>query len=175
MVLVKTPIDFIERSIQLLQAHPNTTRITTTYNITPAPTTPSRRPKPQKPNTATTTTTPAGEEKPKLPRGTLTLKTYDPISGSLIKLRTDKISDVGRIVTGLHRLGRSMAGLKDLGSVDAVPPVTATATTTTTIEQTAGGPSVTKDAVAGAVAAAEGAEATPGGSKGGKKKNKKKK
>ncbi|KAK6509473.1 hypothetical protein TWF481_004217 [Arthrobotrys musiformis] len=35
MVLVKTPSDFIDRSILLLQAHPNTTRITTTYHITP--------------------------------------------------------------------------------------------------------------------------------------------
>ncbi|EGX51360.1 hypothetical protein AOL_s00054g430 [Orbilia oligospora ATCC 24927] len=169
MVLVKTPLDFIERSVQLLQAHPATTRITTTYNISPAPTTPSRRPKPTSSKSTTTTATQT-EEKPKLPRGTLTLKTYDPISGSLIKLRTDKIADVGRIVTGLHRLARSMAGLKDLGSGE----VTAAAATAGGTAETAG-PSVTKDAVAGAVAATEGGEAAAGGSKGGKKKNKKKK
>ncbi|KAF3079330.1 hypothetical protein TWF569_002578 [Orbilia oligospora] len=168
MVLVKTPLDFIERSVQLLQAHPATTRITTTYNISPAPTTPSRRPKPT--SSKSTTTVTQTEEKPKLPRGTLTLKTYDPISGSLIKLRTDKIADVGRIVTGLHRLARSMAGLKDLGSGE----VTAAAATAGGTAETAG-PSVIKDAVAGAVAATEGGEAAAGGSKGGKKKNKKKK
>ncbi|KAK6516760.1 hypothetical protein TWF506_006649 [Arthrobotrys conoides] len=166
MVLVKTPLDFIDRSVQLLQAHPNTTRITTTYNISPAPTTPSRRPKPISSKSTATTQT---EEKPKLPRGTLTLKTYDPISGSLIKLRTDKIADVGRIVTGLHRLARSMAGLKDLGSGEATAAATAGGTTETA------GPSVTKDAVAGAVAATEGGETTAGGSKGGKKKKNKKK
>ncbi|RVD80707.1 uncharacterized protein DFL_008601 [Arthrobotrys flagrans] len=166
MVLVKTPLDFIDRSIRLLQAHPDTTRITTTYNISPAPTTPSRRPKP----TSSLSKQPT-EEKPKAPRGTLTLKTYDPISGSLVKLRTDKISDVGRIVTGLHRLARSMAGLKDLGSGE----VTGTAAAAGGATAEAAGPSVTKDADAGAVAATEGGEAAAGGSKGGKKKNKKKK
>ncbi|KAF3215602.1 hypothetical protein TWF192_006530 [Orbilia oligospora] len=173
MVLVKTPLDFIERSVQLLQAHPATTRITTTYNISPAPTTPSRRPKPT-PSKSTTTTATQTEEKPKLPRGTLTLKTYDPISGSLIKLRTDKIADVGRIVTGLHRLARSMAGLKDLGSGEVTAAAAAAAAAPGGTAETSG-PSVTKDAVAGAVAATEGGEAAAGGSKGGKKKNKKKK
>ncbi|KAK6363243.1 hypothetical protein TWF730_000686 [Orbilia blumenaviensis] len=169
MVLVKTPLDFIERSIQLLQAHPNTTRITTTYNIQPTPTTPSRRPKPSKPTSTSSSTAAAAtaEEKPKAPRGRLTLKTYDPISGSIIKLRTDKISDVGRIVTGLHRLGRSMAGLKDLGSGEVAGAT----------EQTAVVQDAPVAAAGGASAAAEGAEAAAGGSgsKGGKKKNKKKK
>ncbi|KAK6357079.1 hypothetical protein TWF718_001405 [Orbilia javanica] len=172
MVLVKTPSDFIDRSIQLLQAHPNTTRITTTYNISPAPTTPSRRPKPTTTSSSSKTPTATTEEKPKLPRGTLTLKTYDPISGSLIKLRTDKISDVGRIVTGLHRLARSMAGLKDLGSAE----ITAAAAAAPTTATEAPGQGAAKDAaVSGAAAGTEGGEAVAGGSKGGKKKKKNKK
>ncbi|KAF3910878.1 hypothetical protein ABW20_dc0106884 [Dactylellina cionopaga] len=169
MVLVKTPADFVERSLLLLKANPNTTRITTSYHISPPPSADSSK-KPRPKATNETSTAAPTEEKPKGPRGKLTLKTYDPISGSLIKFRTDKISDVGRMVAGLHRLGRSMAGLKD------IPPAETTAATTE--GATAGGaPTVSKEAVAGAVAATEGesSSAAAGGSKGGKKKNKKKK
>ncbi|KAF3930556.1 hypothetical protein ABW19_dt0203159 [Dactylella cylindrospora] len=176
MVLTKTPADFVERSIKLLQAHPNTARITTTYHISPPPTTTSTsksRPKPQKPSAADAAT--PADPKPKLPRGKLTLKTYDPISGSVVKFKTDKISDVGRLVAGLHRLGRSMSGLADVVDVSGGAGGAA-----------GGGgeaPIVGKDAVVGAAAAVEGsvdaggaaAGGSGGGSKGGKKKKGKKK
>ncbi|EPS42407.1 hypothetical protein H072_3558 [Dactylellina haptotyla CBS 200.50] len=172
MVRVYSPVDFVERSLQLLQAYPNTTKITTTYHITPPPdpSKPTRHPKPTKPTSSTSVAAPT-EEKPKAPRGILKLKTYDPISGAIVTFRTDKISDVGRLVGGLHRLGRCMAGVKD------IPPES---TTATAVEAQTGGsaPTVSKDAVAGAVAdGGEGsaAAAAAGGSKGGKKKNKKKK
>jgi hypothetical protein len=41
----------------------------------------------------------------------LTLKTYDPVSGAVIKFRTGKIADVGRLIAGLHRLAREQTGL----------------------------------------------------------------
>ncbi|KAK6533570.1 hypothetical protein TWF694_002508 [Orbilia ellipsospora] len=175
MVKVHTPLEFIERSLQLLQAHPNTTKITTTYHISPPPTKPSRHPKPTSTkSTATATTT---EEKPKLPRGKLTLKTYDPISGGIIIFKTEKVADMGRLVGGLHRLGRRMANVKDI-----IPDDTAAAATagggTATPTATGGSTVVSKDAVAGAVVGASGAGeegSAAGGSKGGKKKNKKKK
>jgi hypothetical protein len=44
----------------------------------------------------------------------LTLKTYDPVSGSVIVFKTDKIADVGRIVGALARVARSMGGLPDV-------------------------------------------------------------
>jgi hypothetical protein len=45
-----------------------------------------------------------------LGKGSLTLKTYDPVSGAVIKFRTSKIADVGRLVAGLHRLAREQTG-----------------------------------------------------------------
>ncbi|KAL7271159.1 hypothetical protein RUND412_006109 [Rhizina undulata] len=51
-------------------------------------------------------------------KGLLTLKTYDPVSGALVKFRTSKIADVGRLVAGLQRLGRSQANVSE--EVEAV-------------------------------------------------------
>lgn len=44
----------------------------------------------------------------------MTLKTYDPISGTTLKYETDKAAEVGRLVGALSRLGRTMAGLPEL-------------------------------------------------------------
>jgi hypothetical protein len=44
----------------------------------------------------------------------LTLKTYDPTSGVTLKYETDKAAEVGRLISSLSRLGRSMAGLPEL-------------------------------------------------------------
>ncbi|KAF3908595.1 hypothetical protein ABW21_db0209721 [Orbilia brochopaga] len=129
MVLVKTPVEFVDRSLLLLQAHPNTARITTTYHISPPPSKPSK-PRPTTSSSKTSKSTDDdNKDKPRTPRGTVTLKTYDPISGALIKFRTDKISDVGRLVAGLHRLGRSMANLKDIppDTTSTLPNPTTTA------------------------------------------------
>ena len=45
------------------------------------------------------------------PRALLTLKTYDPVSGTCLKYKTDKAAEVGRLVTSLGRCGRVMAAL----------------------------------------------------------------
>lgn len=52
----------------------------------------------------------------KVPKAVLVLKTYDPESGVVLKFKTDKAADVGRLIAGLGRLGRRMAALPD--SVD---------------------------------------------------------
>lgn len=62
-----------------------------------------------------------GEEKdaaPKVPKAYLTLKTYDPDSGVVLKFKTDRAAEVGRLINGLGRLGRHMAALpvKDEGT-----------------------------------------------------------
>lgn len=41
------------------------------------------------------------------------LKTYDPVSGTCLKYRTDKAADVGRLIAALGTCGRVMAALPD--------------------------------------------------------------
>lgn len=41
------------------------------------------------------------------------LKTYCPESGVVLKFKTDRQADVGRLVNGLGRLGRHMAALPE--------------------------------------------------------------
>lgn len=48
---------------------------------------------------------------PRVPKAWLVLKTYDPESGVVLKFKTDKAADVGRLINGLGRLGRHMAAL----------------------------------------------------------------
>jgi len=56
-------------------------------------------------------------------RATLTLKTYNPASGVTLKYKTDKAAEVGRLISSLARLGRTMAGLpevkEDIATLDA--------------------------------------------------------
>ncbi|TGZ82997.1 hypothetical protein EX30DRAFT_370038 [Ascodesmis nigricans] len=82
MKLCKTPNEFTRASLQLIAARPETTKTTTTYS----------------------SSTPG--------KGRLTLKTYDPVSGAVIKFKTNKIADVGRLVAGLQRVARGSLGLK---------------------------------------------------------------
>lgn len=46
-------------------------------------------------------------------KGKLTIKTYDPASGAVIKFRTCKIAVVGRMIAGLNRLGRQQANVPE--------------------------------------------------------------
>ncbi|KAK7753517.1 hypothetical protein SLS62_004592 [Diatrype stigma] len=103
-----TSQEWLHQSSLLLEARPSTTRITTKYSIA--------RPKPRKTPSSTSTettkaapTTTAAAEKP--PRGALTLKTYDPVSGATLKYRTTKAAEVSRLILSLGRLGSRMAGL----------------------------------------------------------------
>jgi hypothetical protein len=43
----------------------------------------------------------------------LVLKTYDPESGVVLKFKTDRAAEVGRLINGLGRLGRHMAALPE--------------------------------------------------------------
>ncbi|KAB5570783.1 signal recognition particle 9 kDa protein-domain-containing protein [Coniochaeta sp. 2T2.1] len=105
--------DWLHQSSLLLEARPETTRITTRYTIRPHR--PRTTPKSSStsavpaPNTSTTPVSTA-------PRGDLELKTYDPVSGVALKYRTVKLAEVGRLVQSLlgNQLGGVMAG---------VPPV----------------------------------------------------
>jgi hypothetical protein len=44
----------------------------------------------------------------------LTLKTFDPTSGTLLKYKTDKAAEVGRLIASLGTLGRHMASLPEI-------------------------------------------------------------
>lgn len=69
----------------------------------------------QKTRKSTTTPTAADDAAtPAQPRAYLELKTYDPASGVCLKYQTDKAAEIGRLIAGLGRLGRSMAALPEL-------------------------------------------------------------
>lgn len=54
-----------------------------------------------------------GEDGPRVPRATLEVKAYDPVSGTTLKFKTEKSADVGRLIAGVGRLGRQMAALPE--------------------------------------------------------------
>jgi len=89
----------VDESLLLLKARPSTTRITTSYHAATAG------------------------------KGKLTLKTYDPVSGALVKYRTSRIAVVGRLVSGLNRLGRQQARVPE-PAVIAVQAPSASGTST---------------------------------------------
>jgi hypothetical protein len=45
-------------------------------------------------------------------KATLILKTYDPVSGTCLKYKTDKSAEVGRLVSSLGGLGKRSLGLE---------------------------------------------------------------
>ncbi|KAM5345535.1 hypothetical protein ACJ41O_011396 [Fusarium nematophilum] len=99
MPYFKTSQEWLDQSALLLEARPATTRITTRYSLSPAPS------RPDAPDATA----------PKAPRGSLVLKTYDPVSGTTLKYRTTKAAEVSRLVyASLGRLGRSMAAVPDV-------------------------------------------------------------
>jgi hypothetical protein len=97
---------------------PSQTRITTKYTLLK----PSKSaPRKEKPSSKPADDAPAALA-PEPIRATLTLKTYDPISGTTLKYSTTKAAEVSRLIQILGRLGRPMAGLpevrEDLAMVD---------------------------------------------------------
>ncbi|KAM0470867.1 hypothetical protein ACHAPX_009741 [Trichoderma viride] len=109
MPYFKTSQEWLDHSVALLEARPSSTRVTTRYSI-----------KPVKPRKQTTTTTSGDESStapsgPRPPRGSLVLKTYDPVSGVTLKYRTTKAAEVTRLMSAaLGRLGKAMAGIQDV-------------------------------------------------------------
>ncbi|CAD0012914.1 unnamed protein product [Aureobasidium pullulans] len=86
------------------------------------------------------------------PTAYLELKTYDPISGTTLKYKTDKAAEVGRLVAAMGSLGREMAALpemkQDITMTDAdetpvvepaATPATATAQQQQQQQQSTGG------------------------------------
>jgi hypothetical protein len=161
------------------QAHlrPGQTRITTKYSVlapsSKAKSKPSRTARAEDSATPAVTASSAGQDGTATPpapppiRAKLTLKTYDPASGVALKYETDKQAEVGRLISSLAKLGRTMAGLpevpEDSAMLDAPPAETVElATDAASLPSGAGG----------APAGGNGTQVGPQGAKKGKKKGK---
>ncbi|KAK4692678.1 hypothetical protein P7C71_g4573, partial [Lecanoromycetidae sp. Uapishka_2] len=101
---------FLEQSTLLISARPTTTRITTKYKLPKKPKTSTSDPKPTS-SQPPSSSEPSRSHQPQPPTATLTLKTYDPVSGTCLKYQTDKAAEVGRLIAALGNCGRVMAAL----------------------------------------------------------------
>lgn len=123
MPYLPTAQSFLEQSTLLISARPSTTRVTTKYQIPhpnppPHPYKPSRKVQIQSDSEASTDTAPPRQldklgqrRRAAHLQPVLVLKTYDAISGTCLKYRTDKAAEVGRLVAALSQCGRVMAAL----------------------------------------------------------------
>ncbi|KAL2075576.1 hypothetical protein VTL71DRAFT_519 [Oculimacula yallundae] len=109
MPYLETAQQWLTQSSLLLKARPSTTRITSKYTISPPTSKPSKTPA----SADQAPTTP----QPPAPTATLTLKTYDPQSGTTLKYTTNKGAEVSRLIQILGRLARGMAGLEEKDEV----------------------------------------------------------
>ncbi|KAJ9293395.1 hypothetical protein DTO271G3_7891 [Paecilomyces variotii] len=150
---------FLEQSSLLLEAYPESTKITTRYSY------PSRSPKSHprsKPKITDPAATTTADSNPTTatPVATLTLKTWHPPTGICLKYKTNKAAEVGRLITGLGKLAAG-AKVKDLGMSATAPVVvgedvemadapTATAAAAVVVDDSAAAATVVKTDSAGA-------------------------
>ncbi|TGJ80095.1 hypothetical protein E0Z10_g8673 [Xylaria hypoxylon] len=103
--------EWLRQSALLLEARPSTTRITTAYHLTnKTGSSKKRQMRRQQQQEQLQTATAATASSP-APRASLTIKTYDPHSGTCLKYRTTKAAEVSRLILSLGQLGRNMAAL----------------------------------------------------------------
>ncbi|RMY50135.1 hypothetical protein D0865_07086 [Hortaea werneckii] len=110
MVYIATIEEWHRQSALLLQARPTTARITTKYKVPNLASPKYRKDKKRKRDDTADEKEAAA---PKTPKAWLVLKTYCPESGVVLKFKTDRQADVGRLINGLGRLGRHMAALPE--------------------------------------------------------------
>ncbi|KAJ2906756.1 hypothetical protein MKZ38_010747 [Zalerion maritima] len=103
MVFIETSQEWLQRSAQLIESKPLSTRTTTKYSISP----PRAKSTPEPSSTAASKVT----KRSTAPRASIELKTYDPVSGTALKYRTTKAAEVSRLILALGTLGRDMAAL----------------------------------------------------------------
>ncbi|PKY03580.1 hypothetical protein P168DRAFT_327639 [Aspergillus campestris IBT 28561] len=129
MPLLPTSHAYLEQSALLLQAYPDTTRITTKYNFPstrPSNSSRKQKSKPASTSAPTTTTETTPQAPPTTPLAYLTLKTYNPTTGICLKYRTNKAAEVGRLITSLGKLAAG-ASVAELGLSNPVPAAPAAA------------------------------------------------
>ncbi|EED22007.1 conserved hypothetical protein [Talaromyces stipitatus ATCC 10500] len=128
MPYLPTPNAFLEQSSLLLEAYPDDTRITTKYSY-PNPSNKNNTHKISKRQSSKTT---PNTEESIIPKSTtttcatLTLKTYNPVTGICLKYKTNKAAEVGRLISGLGKLG---AGVKITSATEEPVATTAAAAT----------------------------------------------
>ncbi|CAK3796631.1 Hypothetical predicted protein [Lecanosticta acicola] len=139
MVYLSTSDEWQRQSSLLLQARPTTTRITTKYNIPNLDSPRYQKALKRKRKEENEEKDKDAAAAPKVPRATLTLKTFDPESGVTLKFKTDRAAEVGRLITGLGRVGRHMAALPEKEEAQDMPTedVAAPEQTTTASKDTA--------------------------------------
>ncbi|KAI9678648.1 MAG: hypothetical protein M1817_005705 [Caeruleum heppii] len=117
MPYLPTSAEWLQQSALLIEARPSTTRITSKYTLphTSKPAKPAKPTKTTKPSDSCASAQNTKSSDPSTSAPTprplsalLTLKTYDPVSGVVLKYRTNKGAEVGRLVGALERLGRGM-------------------------------------------------------------------
>ncbi|KAI1331088.1 signal recognition particle 9 kDa protein-domain-containing protein [Xylariaceae sp. FL0255] len=144
MTYYQTSQEWLRQSAMLLDARPTTTKITTSYNLTSKQTRRKQKRAAKEAaaaaaaaaaeqGTTTTTTQPQKQQQQQQqqppPRASLTIKTYDPVSGVCLKYKTTKAAEVSRLILCLGQLGRKMAALPadeavaDVAMPDAPPAV----------------------------------------------------
>ncbi|OAX83876.1 hypothetical protein ACJ72_01753 [Emergomyces africanus] len=108
MPYLSTSQEYLEQSALLLQAYPDTTRITTKYTYPSSKKSSTiTKSKPSPTDTPTTGTQSQTQSQSQLQTptpATLTLKTFHPHSGICLKYRTNKAAEVGRLISGLGKL-----------------------------------------------------------------------
>ncbi|KAI1661671.1 signal recognition particle 9 kDa protein-domain-containing protein [Daldinia decipiens] len=165
-----TSQEWLHQSSLLLEARPTTTRITTKYHIS--------KPKPRRAKKAPTSSSspPTTDTAPAAPRGSLTLKTYDPHSGACLKYRTTKAAEVSRLIQSLGRpLAARMAALPLPEAADEVMADAPLAAGTPADEKRAedvGGPALPEGSTGGGKAPGQAQGQAGGGGGGGKGKKK---
>lgn len=157
MATLATSQQWLTQSSLLLEARPETTRISCRYSV--APKAPRRVKKGEEAKPATAAATPGQN-----PRALLVLKTTDTSSGVCLKYKTNKAAEVSRLVQLLGQLSRRQAGL-----------ISGAASAEEQAEDVVMGEAETEAATpAAAAAAAEPAPAAAPAQTGGKGKGKKK-
>lgn len=171
MVHLRTSEEWHRQSALLLQARPTTTRITTKYKIPNLNSPKYQQTKKRKRDGE-------DEEKetsvPKVPRAVLVLKTYDPQSGVVLKFKTDRAAEVGRLISGLGKLGRHMAALPEKSEVPEAAGIE-DATSTTERISAEDGTALTRDAESSVVSGQKPQTQQQQAANSGKKKKKGKK
>ncbi|QDS77314.1 hypothetical protein FKW77_004682 [Venturia effusa] len=112
---LKTADEWLQQSSLLLKARPTSTRITTKYTI-PNPSKARSRKRKARDDEAEPSTEAAADTPPEAQPSiaTLTVKSYDPVSGVCLRYKTSRGWEVGRLVANLGRLGRHMAALPEV-------------------------------------------------------------
>ncbi|EGO57446.1 hypothetical protein NEUTE1DRAFT_129393 [Neurospora tetrasperma FGSC 2508] len=177
--------DWLHQSALLLQARPQTTRVTTSYSLRPAirpskaeklAAKEARRAKEKETSSKKTTEgeppKDAAAAAAKPPRGHLVLKTFDPHSGVCLKYKTSKAAEVGRLIQMLGQLGRRMAALPVDEAKESADVVMADAAAAAAEEGAAAAAAAAVSGTATPVAGASTPAPAAGGGGQGKKKKK---